>query len=123
MTVTTTVAATLLPDSITKSDTGTTTDEYATGLQWECYGFSNKMLLVGNTGEDDALTYKLLTYAILDGNEYLFEDGSVTEFTVAANTVEKVSLTHAYARVKVQVKSTVSGSATTFQIDAVGNKG
>ena len=45
--------ATKLVDAITKTNSGTTTDDYADALQLECYGFNKKSLNIGNTGEDN----------------------------------------------------------------------
>ena len=59
--------ATLLPDAVTKSETGTTADSYADALSLSCYGLNQKSVYVFNTGEENSLTYRILTEAVLDG--------------------------------------------------------
>ncbi len=99
----------------TGTDNGTTTDSYANALDWRYEGIQEGRITLKNTGDSNSLDYKLLTYSHFSGNEYEEVTGSL-----GAGNTQVFSLSKAYARVKVQVKSTTSGNATTYDIDYIG---
>jgi major membrane immunogen (membrane-anchored lipoprotein) len=53
----------------------------------------------------------------------VYDDNGMDEFTVTLEDSDIVNLNYAYDRVIVQIKSASAGNATTYQIDAIGNKG
>ena len=112
-----------LPDSAGDTITGTTTDAYVAALTWTCWGFSNKTLIIENTGDTNSLTWKLVLQSYPDGSEHDFEYDGETEFDVAAAGVDLTILSYAYARAILYVKSTVASSETTYELDYNGNLG
>jgi len=117
--------ATLLPDAFSNSVSGTTTDAYVSALDWRsCAGWNSKSLVIANTGDTNSMVYKILLYTKLDSDYYyVYDDNGMEEFTVSDSDSDMVNLNYAYDRVIVQVKSAAAGSATTYEIDAIGNKG
>jgi len=117
--------ATLLPDSFSNSVTGTTTNTYASALDWRsCAGWNNKSIVIANTGNTNSLTYKVYLYGLIDSDYYyLYSDLGQSEFTVDAEDTDVLHFSYGYDRIIILVKSTSSGSATTYQFDAIGNKG
>jgi hypothetical protein len=107
------------PLPVGKTLTGTTTDSYTNALDWACHGFNNKTILLKNTHTSNSLKYKVLVYAYSGGIEY----EEVSETTLAAGDIAKIVLNYAYDVVKVQVKSATAGSAATYQLDYIGNRG
>ena len=117
--------ATLLPDSFSNSVSGTTTDAYATALDWRsCAGWNSKSIVVANTGEANDLTYKAYLYGLSSSDYYyLYSDLGQEEFIVQESDEDIVHFNYAYDRIIVLVKSASAGNATTYQLDAIGNKG
>ena len=106
------------PDGISESLTGITTNDYAYGLKWISLGISSKNIHLKNTDGANALKYKVLTLAYHNGTEY----EEVSETVLAAGDMAQIILNHAYACVKVHVKSSVAGSHAAYQIDYTGDK-
>ena len=101
----------------TDTASGTTTNSYADALDWFCVEYPHKTIMLKNTDAANALKYKCLTYAYYGGNEY----EEVSETTLAAGNIAQINLDHAYAEVKIQLKSSVDDSHATYRIDFVGN--
>ena len=108
-----------LADGISDSLTGTTTNDYAYGLKWIPLGLSFKTIHLKNTDGANALKYKVLTLAYHNGIEY----EEVSETGLAVGDMVQIILNHAYACVKVHVKSSVADSHAAYQIDYTGDKG
>jgi len=117
--------ATLLPDAFSNSVSGTTTDAYVSALDWRsCAGWNSKSIVVANTGDTNSMTYKAYLYTLIDSDYYyLYSDLGQEEFDVVADDSDILHFNYAYDRVIVLVKSTSAGSATTYKLDAIGNKG
>ena len=94
--------------------TGTTTNSYADALDWDTRNIHDKTIMLKNTGSN-ALDYKLLSYAIITGIDFEETAGSLE-----AGGIAKFALSNPYARIKLQVKSTVADSHTTYEIDYRG---
>ena len=105
-------------DGISDNVTGATVDAYATALEWFCLGTGKKTLIIANTDGANALKYKVTTYANKDGTGY--EEVAETEIT--AGNLAQVLLEYAYAKVKVEIKSSVGSTPADYQIDFVGNR-
>jgi len=90
---------------------GETTDSYDTILDWDTRGWSSKTLILSNTGTE-SLDYECYVRSKLDGKDYLETSGSL-----AAGDIAKIGLNMFYSRVQVRVKSSTSGSPTTYQLD------
>jgi len=97
---------------------GTTTDAWANAKNWtRAEKLLSKTCILKNTGATNSLDYKVLVYAYTDGNEYTETSG-----TLAPGDVVKVILNNWYRQVKIQVKSTTAGAATTYRLDYGGIK-
>lgn len=92
------------------SATGTTTDDYADALDWNCAGFGNKTIILANTHESNDLKYQVLVIAAANGQEA----EEVAEATLAAGNKARIPLNNYYYEVKVQVKA---AAQATYQID------
>lgn len=107
-----------VPDGISDVLTGSTVNAYAAALDWPCLGLTKKTIHLENTHGANALKYKLLTYVYKDGTEY----EEVSETVLAAGDTAQFVLNNVYAQVKLQVKSSASGSHATFVVDFTGNR-
>lgn len=105
-------------DGLSNGDTGLTSNAYADALNWNCLGFTKKMIHLKNIHGANALKYKLLTYAFKDGNEY----EEVAETVLSAGDTAQFVLNNVYAQIKVQVKSSVGGNHATFNLNFTGNR-
>lgn len=105
-------------DGISDKITGATIDAYAAALSWPCLGMGMKTIVLKNTDGANALKYKVLTYAHKDGVAY--EEVAETEIT--SGNLAQVILEYAYAKVVVQVKSSVGSTPADYELDWVGNE-
>ncbi|MEA1957599.1 MAG: hypothetical protein U9N01_04510 [Euryarchaeota archaeon] len=105
-------------DGISDTIDGATIDDYVIALSWLCLGMGRKTLLLENTDGANALKYKILTYA--NENGIVYEEVAETEIT--AGNLAQVILEHAYAKVVVQVKSSVGSTPAGYELDWVGNR-
>lgn len=96
--------------------TGTTTDAWVTILDWIAAGHRYKTLVISNTGALNSLDYSVLVRTEYDG-----EDAEqVAPVAVAAGDNRRSVLNNVYARVRVQVRATVAGNQTDYQLDYIG---
>ena len=107
------------PVAFSNTLTSTTVNAYADALDWPCLGFPAKTIHLKNTDGANALKYKVLTYAHAGGLPY----EELAEVVLAVGDTKQIILEHAYAAVKVQVKSSVGDSHATYQLDYNGAKG
>lgn len=103
---------------VSEALTGTSVNAYADALDWKCYGYPDKNIHLKNTHGANALDYKVLTYVFIDNNEI----EEVVETELAHGDTAQIVLEHAYAQVKVQVKSSVGDSHATYELDYVGSR-
>ena len=106
-----------VPAGISDSLTGTTANDYTTALNWGCLGFSHKTINLKNTDGANALKYKVFTYAYVGGLPY----EEVAETSLVAADTAQIILLYPYAAVKVQVKSSVTNTPATYQVDFDGD--
>lgn len=109
-----------VPAGLSNSLTGSTINDYANALKWPCLGFGNKNIVLKNTDGANSLKYKVLTYAHHDGGAYYEE---VAETILGPDDEAQIILEYAYAKVVVEVKSSVGGAHADYQIDYAGGKG
>ena len=109
------IVAKFAPFSGTES--GTTTDAYATILTWDTSGMDKKELILKNTGTN-SLNLTVIERAYKDGNDYKVRD----DVSVAAGDVDRSVIENYVQQVVVQVKSTTAGSATTFTLNYNGQR-
>jgi hypothetical protein len=102
---------------ISKSDTGTTTNAFVSVMEWICLGYDKKTILIYNSGAN-SLTYKITVYAYNDSTIGYDFVGSTVLTTLSTSITD---LHKTYAKIIVQVKSTVTSTPTTYQIDYVGS--
>ena len=97
--------------------TGTTTNSYVDAVDLDTRWLDETILTIANTAGSNQMDYQVLVY-----NDYAAGIAyATTTNTVAVNDEDQVILRR-HARVKVQVKSTSSGSHTTFQIDSISGR-
>lgn len=98
----------------------TTKDAYADSYIFDARLYKNVLIHVINKHTSNSITFKVL--ACIDPNDWstLEEDG-VSEFPVLATKDKALSLTVAWAYVKVQVKSTTAGNAGTVNAYIAGS--
>ena len=106
-----------VPDGLSNSATGETVNAYADALDWPCLGVHSKNIHLKNTHATRALKYKVLTYAHAGGLSY----EEVAETSLAAEDTAQIILLYPYAAVKVQVKSSVTSTPATYQVDYDGD--
>ena len=106
-----------VPDGLSNSIIGTTVNAYADALDWPCLGVPSKTIHLKNTDAANALKYKVLTYAHVDGS--LYEE--VAEAVLAIGDITQIILLYPYAAVKVQVKSSATNDHATSQLDYNGD--
>lgn len=97
--------------------TGTTTNSYVDAIDIDTRWLGETIITIANTAAVNELDYQVLVY-----NDY----GSGTAHTTTTNTIavsdsDQVILNR-HARIKIQVKSTLSDNHTTYQIDAIGGR-
>jgi len=98
---------------------GTTTDSWLNALDWgDAQKYTLKTILIKNTGDTNAMDYKVIVQAYDGGIEY-----EETSGTLNPGDIVKITLNNWYSRVIVQVKSSTAGNATTYRIDYGGFKG
>jgi len=90
---------------------GTTANAYANALDLDVRGMRQKTIILVETGASNGLTYKVLGSAFYSGGQ---EDNVVEETALSASGKALIKLSQAYARLKLQVKSTVEGSHATY---------
>lgn len=108
-----------VPQGISVTESGTTTDTYALLASIECGGFSRKTIIVANTDAANSLTYEIRCYAY-NGSTIPYEE--VSDTALGAGALAITDLQKSYALIEVYVKSTVAGSAATVQCDISGYK-
>ena len=106
-----------VPDGLSNSIIGTTVNDYVDALDWPCLGVPSKTIHLKNTDAANALKYKVLTYAHVDGSPY----EEVAETVLAIGDIAQIILLYPYAAVKVQVKSSVTNVHATYQLDYNGD--
>lgn len=104
--------------AVTSSVTGTTANAYTNGLEWAATGIKNKGVFLKNTDAANSLKYKVLTYRHPTGQAKEF----VAETTLAATKTVDIVLNDAYALIDVAVKSALTDTHATYQIDNVGDE-
>lgn len=110
-----------LPDAVGDSTTGATTNEYTNCLDWACWGFIHKTIILKNTHSSRALKYKVLMYAY-PGDEAPYEFVSETSLSASGIDTARIVSNYVYAEIKVQVKSSVTDTPATYQCDYTGGK-
>ena len=101
--------------------TGTTTNDYAYGLEWLGHAFDKNTIIIKNTDAANALKLKVYALASADGLLVPLElSAGVTERTLVAGDTQKVNIYYHYYAIYVAVKSSVAESHATYQIDYTG---
>lgn len=108
-----------VPQGISVTESGTTTDTYALLASIECGGFSRKTIIVANTDAANSLTYEIRCYAY-NGSTIPYEE--VSDTALGAGALAITDLQKSYALIEIYVKSTIAGSAATVQCDISGYK-
>lgn len=104
------------PVGIMDSVTGETTNAWADALDWPCWGFDDKTLIIKNTDVGNDLNYRVLVRTEVDGMDH----EEVTDRTLVHGDTARIALNNSYARIKVQVIDTAAGSHADYQIDYIG---
>ena len=103
------------------SVTGTTVNAYVNALEWESFSFDKNTLIIENTDGANALKLKVLVLASAGGTEYPLELSSgVTERILVAGDRQIVKLQYPYHSVYVAVKSNLTNTHATYQVDYIG---
>lgn len=103
------------------SVTGTTVNAYVNALEWECFSFGNNTILIKNTDAVNALKLKVSVIIDESGMEYPLElSPDITERVLSSDDTQLIKLTNRYHSVFVAMKSNVSSTPATFQIDYIG---
>ena len=108
-----------LPDAVSDSKTGTTTNAYSEALSWVCWGFTWKTLTIKNTHATASLLFKVLKYTYPGGNETV----ELVDAPLDADDTATIIINDAFAEIVVQVKSEVTDTHATYQVDYLGEKG
>ena len=98
----------------TTPETGTTTNDYVTAYSVNSQWAADATIVVTNTDASNNLTYEVLVYSHYDSGEPY----TLTSGTVAHGDSDQVILVR-HSRVDVRVKSAVSDSHATYQIDSL----
>jgi hypothetical protein len=96
--------------------TGTTANAYAAALTWKCVGYHRKTIILKNTHGANQLKFKVLVFDYPGGNEYEL----VAETALDAADLSKLVFNDAYARIVLQVKSSIADTHATYQVDYTG---
>ena len=100
------------------SVSGVTTDAYVTIVTWPCRPFGvGKNILIACDHASNDLDYKILGY-VKSGSALPIEVFSET--TLTHGTQQPLSVDERYDEIKVQVKSSSAGNASSYQVDYVG---
>lgn len=100
------------------SNSGVTTDAYVTVLTWACRAFGvGKNILIACDHASNDLDYKVLGY-VKSGSALPIEVFSET--TLTHGTQQPLSVDERYDEIRVQVKSSSAGNASSYQVDYVG---
>ena len=103
------------------SISGTTANAYVNALEWDSSAFDKNTVIIKNTDVANALKLQVFVLADHSGIEYPQTlSGSVTEKVLAAGEMELVPLIYAYVLIKVAIKSNVSDTHATYQVDYTG---
>ena len=100
----------------TGTGNGTTTDSYADALSKDIASNGDQKITIHlkNTGSTNSLDYQLLSYAVASGSiPHTETSGSLT----ALDSVQLVITSKQVGQIKVQVKSSTAGSATTYGVE------
>ena len=92
--------------------TGTTTDSYVTVMSWITRDTPIKTITVTNTGLSNYMDYKILQYAGPNSSPLITEQTDLPPDTGDINLIVSPLF-----KVQVQVKSSTSGAATTYEVD------
>lgn len=97
--------------------TGPTYDDYIDALDLDLRGWGNATIIINNTHASNSLKYKVLVRVEYDdGIDYT----EIPETTLAAGAdPNREIIQRAYARAKLQVKSTVAGTPASWKVDAI----
>jgi len=93
---------------------GTTTNDYVNALDLDCIGMHRKTIILKNTHAANVLKYKLLISAFLHGG---LQEEEVAETTLAGVTSAVFKYRQGYARMILQVKSSVTDTHATYTAD------
>jgi len=102
---------------VTGKITGTTTDSYIVVFDWDSRWLAEKTIVISNTHSTNDLHYKIIVRGHYDGQDF----EQVAETLLSATKQVRVSLNHAYARIKLQLKAAIAGNQATYQVDYIGN--
>lgn len=97
--------------------TGVTTNDYVEVIDLDTRWMGESNFIISNTSVTNDLTYKVATI-----NDYgVGIEHKVTENDVVVSDNDSVILRR-HARVKIYVKSTVAGAASSYQIDCIAGR-
>ena len=100
----------------TSQETGNTTNDYVSVLDWDTRFLRDKSILLKNTHGSNGLKYKLLTQFYYGGVDH----EEVAEQTLAFGDEVTFQYLKPYARMKLQVKAAVAESQASYQVDYIG---
>jgi hypothetical protein len=103
---------------VSGSASGTTIDDYAAGLAWECLGYLSKRVLIKNTGGSNALKFKVISHYSSGGVDVT--EKSETVLTNGNSWASTTELEHACNDIAVYVAANVGASQTTYTIEYTG---
>lgn len=100
----------------TGQETGETTNDYVSALDWDTRFLRDKSILLKNTDDANGLKYKLLTQFYYGGEDY----EEVSERTLALGDTVTFQYLKPYACVKLQVKAEVADSQADYLVEYIG---
>jgi hypothetical protein len=92
---------------------GTSTDSYINVVELDSRWSEESTIIVANTGGSNELDYRILVYSDFNGIGH-----ETTSNTITINDSDQVIL-YQHSKIIVQIKSTVLGNHTTFEVDVI----
>lgn len=100
----------------TGQETGETTNDYVSALDWDTRFLRDKSILLKNTDNANGLNYKLLTQFYHGGEDY----EELSERTLALGDSVTFQYTKPYACMKLQVKAAAADSQADYLVEYIG---
>lgn len=95
---------------------GQSSDVWENALDWPCWGYDDRTLVLKNKDNTNSLRYRVLVRTDIDGQDH----EEVTERTLPVGETARIALNNSYARVKVQVTNAAQGADADYQLDYIG---
>lgn len=97
--------------------TGTTTNDYVDAIEIDTRLLDETIITVANTASVNDLTYSVLVY-----NDYATGIGHETISGVVAISDSDQVILRRHSKVKIQIKSSIGGNHTTYQVDIIAGR-